>query len=112
MAAVVGSLVLNSFSDLYYVQFRPDLRAYQKSHGEGDHNEMQSESASKAASPNAKAFRSMFASSSIKHTSFSPEVFASFLSRAIYFWVWRYEAFAFLKDYLYTYLLIILVSYQ
>ena len=89
VAAVVGSLVLNSFADLYYVQFRPELRAYQKASGGGNHIAMRNGSPSKVASPTAKAFRSMFASSSIKHTSLSPEVFASFLSRAIYFWVWR-----------------------
>ena len=120
VAAVMASLALNGFADLYYARFRPELRDYLRSasspsssdamkrksnapaamtneielKGRGQSNELAFDGAAlleggaargNAATASASVFT--FAAGS-KHKSMSPEVFASFLSRSIYFWLW------------------------
>ena len=139
LASVMALLVLNSFADLYYARFRPELRDYVSSTSSRGSaaalkhktnrpatttNEIElkererrtgtestrgasatlleaapaaaeggggdgTTSASSESAPRATASVFTFAGSS-KHKRMSPEVFASFLSRSIYFWPWRY----------------------
>ena len=116
VAAVLASLALNGFADLYYARFRPELREYlrvasssssstrspdatkRKSNEielKGREQSHESDGALEGAAAAARGSGPATASASVftfaagsKHKSMSPEVFASFLSRSIYFWLW------------------------